>query len=87
MQVTTNHLLATIFAIHNKHEITCLLMFFLGQTPLELAEDDEEMEQFLERHAYDLMCVASNKKGWRFEGPWKSYGKINQSKTMQGRIR
>lgn len=46
---------------------------FAGQTPLDLAEEEEEMEEFLRAHLGDLQGAGAEKKAWRFEGAWKPY--------------
>lgn len=51
-----------------------VLVLVTGQTPLDLAEDDEEMEEFLKAYLNDLHTDRSRKKPWRFEGAWKSNG-------------
>lgn len=43
-----------------------------GQTPLDLAEDDEEMEEFLKIYLEELQNGGKPVKPWKFEGPWKS---------------
>lgn len=50
-----------------------MMDFFLGQTPLDLAEDDEDMEKFLVDHMNDLYGTERNP--WKFEGAWKPYCK------------
>lgn len=42
---------------------------------MDLAEDDEEMEDFLKAYLNDLQSGGFNKKPWRFDGAWKSYCK------------
>lgn len=53
---------------------------FTGQTPLDLAADDEEMEEFLKDHLRDLQSGGVDKKPWRFEGAWKRHGEFLDTK-------
>lgn len=55
--------------------LTHFCLFVSGQTPLDLAEDDE-MDEFLLGHLYDLNYFGSDKKRWRFAGPWQSTCKM-----------
>lgn len=50
------------------------LLFFSGQTPIMLAEDDDEMVSFLKNHLIDVQNTGPNKMPWKFEGPWKING-------------
>lgn len=49
--------------------------FYVGQTPIMLAEDDDEMVAFLKNHLIDVQNTGPNKMPWKFEGPWKINGK------------
>lgn len=51
-----------------------LIFFSLGQTPIMLAEDDDEMVSFLKNHLIDVQNTGPNKMPWKFEGPWKING-------------
>lgn len=53
-----------------------LLTTYSGQTPYMLAEDDDDMRDFLRNHLLDIEPTVKEKAtAWRFEGPWKVYGK------------
>lgn len=40
-----------------------------------LAENDEQMISLFKNYIYDIQNTGPNKMPWRFEGPWKIYGK------------
>lgn len=53
----------------------CFVDFFsylkhTGQTPVMLAEDDEEMTAFLRNYLFDIQNTGPNKLPWRFNGAW-----------------
>lgn len=49
---------------------------FIGQTPIMLAEDDDEMTAFLKNHLQDIQNTGPNKQPWRFEGAWHTHGRV-----------
>lgn len=56
----------------------CIIICFvcLGQTPIMLAEDDDEMVSFLKNYLIDVQNTGPNKMPWKFEGPWNINGRI-----------
>lgn len=49
--------------------------YFAGQTPIMLAEDDDEMVALLKNHLYDVQNTGPTKMPWKFRGAWEIYGK------------
>lgn len=47
------------------------LATYSGQTPIALAEDNEDMTQFLNGYLIDLEEISDKKICWKFDGPWK----------------
>lgn len=50
---------------------------FAGQTPIMLAEDDDEMVALLKNHLYDVQNTGPTKMPWKFRGAWEIYGKFS----------
>lgn len=50
-----------------------VVFHLVGQTPLDLAEDDD-MEEFLKAHLTDMKSSGADRKAWRFDGAWRSNG-------------
>lgn len=43
-----------------------------------LAEDNDEMIQFLKAYQQDIQYTGPNTKPWRFDGAWHTSGKCTQ---------
>lgn len=48
---------------------------FAGQTPIMLAEEDDEMVTLLKNHLQDVQNTGPSKMPWKFKGAWEIYGK------------
>lgn len=55
--------------------VNALWIFLTGQTPIMLAEDDDEMVSFLKNHLIDVQNTGPNKMPWKFQGAWNINGK------------
>lgn len=66
------------FNIFLFYQCTITLSFLIktGQTPIMLAENDENMMSFLKNYLQDIQNTGPNKIPWRFEGAWQIYGKF-----------
>lgn len=63
--------------------LICFVYIFAGQTPIMLAEDDDEMVSFLKNHLIDVQNTGPNKMPWKFQGAWNINGKSRREfKTM-----
>lgn len=51
-----------------------------------LADDNDEMIQFLRCHQQDIQYTGPNGKPWRFEGAWHSNGKIPNANRFGRRV-
>lgn len=72
-------LLATYSGMTNEFYFNvpfCNYRCILGQTPIMLAENDDQMIAFLKNYLHDIQNTGPNKMPWRFEGGWKKYGML-----------
>lgn len=61
--------------MNNIERVVDIYFIWAGQTPIMLAEDDEQMTLFLENHLQDIQSMEPDKHPWRFEGAWHIHGK------------
>lgn len=56
-------------------EMKTIFYYRTGQTPIMLAEEDDEMVSFLRNHLIDIQNTGPNKMPWKFPGAWKQKGR------------
>lgn len=54
--------------------ISNVCIILTGQTPIELAEDNDEMILFLKSYQHDIQYTGPNTTPWRFDGAWHKSG-------------
>lgn len=61
--------------IHITFELRTFFYCQTGQTPIMLAEEDDEMVSFLRNHLMDVQNTGPNKMPWKLTGAWKQKGR------------